>query len=121
MTKFEDIVNLILETQPKNITHTAGPWDVSHFCNPIDVSVTDQGLYEVEQANEEINALLDGDDYIKAQMVAESNRKLIEVAPVMIQMLKDLINHSPVDIESMRHEAKTIIEYVEGDLKKNLV
>jgi len=121
MTIFEEVVNYILSSQSNDVTHTAGPWDVSHFCNPIDVAATDQGLYEVEQANEEINSLLDDDDYIEAQMKAESNRKLIQVAPVMLQMFRDLVSHYPLDVETIKNNAAMIIKYVESDLKDNLV
>lgn len=102
-----------------NAAHTRGEWTVYHFVRLSDGQgeppPTDAGLYEIEEANQEINALLRDGQGERAEEMAEANRRLIEAAPKLLVALERL-QSNPNDPRAHR-EALDALRAAKGGAK----
>ena len=65
-------------------------WTVHHFLAEGKEAAIESGLYEIEEANEQINAMLDDGDFPEALAMAEANRRLIALAPEMADFVREI-------------------------------
>ena len=88
--------------------HTPGPWDeVVHFVDEIapHFSPTEQGIYEVVAANEDINRLRIAGEHAEAQGVAAANARLIAAAPALLEALEKMLEVYEALMPGLRHIA----------------
>lgn len=86
--------------------HTSGPWTVAKFVGA-ERPVTDAGLYEVEEANEEVLDLFRQGKHREAEAVGEANRLLIQAAPQLFEKLEQLLN--VVGLTAIKHEGQRAV------------
>jgi len=75
------------------MTNTAKRWTVHHFVNQaIDGDLPQAGIYEIDEAYDEIVDLLVKDHFDEACEIAETNKVLIEQAPAIRQAFDEMLH-----------------------------
>lgn len=71
---------------------TPGPWTAHHFVSDVTPDdYSDTGIYEIEEANEQIGDLFREGEHRAALVMAEANRRLIEAAPSLLEALVGIL------------------------------
>lgn len=82
-------------------------WTAHHFVDDTGMGkATDAGIYEIEEANEYINALIKDGEIEEALAMAEANRRLIGLAPEMGDFVERVAEHfadtdAPLGLEAV--------------------
>ncbi len=84
--------------------HTPSPWTVHSFIHPSTDGAfdpTDAGMYEIEEANEQIVGELKLGNFAEAEAIGLANARLIEAAPALLVACEDMLSRFSGDIAVM--------------------